>query len=62
MLPADAEQRLNEACGGEWRYVRLALAELGLGYVDDVPDFDFFVGRVLALAEEDIIYDWEKNA
>ena len=62
MRPADGLiDRLLDACQGDTRHIRVALVEAGVQYVEDFPDPDFLVQRVRALAEEDIIYNWNEE-
>ncbi len=53
--------RLLDACQGCTRYIREALEEAGVQYVEDFPDSDFLVQRVRALREEDTLYDWRND-
>lgn len=57
----DLVSDLLRACEGDGRYIGLALAELGVDFVEDVADPEFLVARVRALREEDIIYNWQEE-
>lgn len=59
MTPSQLEAGLRavlDACDGNGRYIRLALAELGLRYAEDCDDLEFLAARVTALRQEDILY------
>lgn len=62
MALPDLVSALLKACEGDGRYIGLALAELGVDYVEDaVNNWDFLVDRVRALREEDIIYNGQED-
>lgn len=62
MRPADGlVDRLLDACQDQTRFIRKALAEAGVEYVEDFPDSEFLVARVRALYEEEITFNWSEE-